>query len=179
MRPWYSCCMRSKGTLNNGKSLSNFILLSLEKAADGVVRYHDFYLHTSSYAKGYGRPLKKSNISMALKRLRENGLIDFVDDEKIILRLTDAGKEKAVLAKLLLEDQKWDGRWRIIIFDVPEKRRIVRDILRSKLKTWGFVLWQQSVWATKKNCTKPLRDFINQSGIRAWVKVFEADEVDL
>ncbi len=162
------------------KSFSNLILLILEKAVDGTIRLNDFINNPGYYAyyDGWNYPLKKSELSKVLKRLRENGLVNFVDDNKFVIRLTDKGKEKAVLAKLMLEDQKWDGKWRIVIFDIPEKRRIARDLLRSKLKSWGFIPWQQSVWVTKKNCTKPLRDFIKSVGIKDWVIVIESDNVD-
>lgn len=162
----------------NRKSVSNFVLLALEKAVDGYVRFEDFAYH--HYRYHYGAPeLKKSALSRALKRLRENGLIDFVDDNRLVYRLTDQGRQKAVLAKLLMDDQKWDGKWRILIFDIPEKRRVARDVLRSKLKVWGLTQWQQSVWVTKKNCAKELGSFIKSVGIEDWVKVFEADEIKI
>lgn len=163
------------------KSWGNLVLLALEKITDGTVRLNDFINNPGSYVYS-GReeyPLKKSEFSRVLKRLRENGLVDFVDDDQLILRLTDQGREKALLAKMLLEDNDWDGRWRIVIFDIPEKRRGVRDFLRNKLKTWGFTPWQQSVWVCKKNCTKPLRDFIKSVGVKDWVMVIESDNVDL
>lgn len=162
------------------KSLTNFVLLALEKSIDGYVRLENFLYNPGLYAYygGWNYPLKKSELSRVLKRLRENGLVELVEDNEILLRLTDRGKEKAVLAHLLLEDKKWDGKWRIVIFDIPEKRRVARDLLRAKLKGWGFILWQRSVWVTKKNCTKPLRDFIKQVGIKDWVIVIESDNVD-
>ncbi len=165
--------------MGNRKSLTNLILLILEKTIDGVVRYDDLIHHPHSYAYGAGweKELKKTSISLALKRLRERGLIDFVGDEKLAYRLTDRGREKAILAKLLIDEGKWDGKWRIVIFDVPEKRRVARDILRSRLKSWGFKPWQQSVWVTKKDCAKELGSFIRSVGIEDWVKVFEADEI--
>ncbi len=146
-----------------------------------MVRINDFVQNPGYYVywDGWNYPLHRSALSKTLKRLRENGLVDFIGDEEIIIKLTDTGKEKAVLAKLLLDDGKWDGKWRILIFDVPEKRRIVRDVLRSKLKNWGLVPWQQSVWVTKKNCTEPLRKFIEQAGIKDWVKLFEAENIEL
>ncbi len=159
------------------KSLSNLILLVLEKTADGYVRFEDFTTHYYRYH--YGAPeLKKSQFSLTLKRLRENGLIDFVDDNKLILKLTDKGRTKALKSKILLEDEKWDGKWRIVIWDIPEKRRTVRDVLRKQLKSWSFTQWQRSVWATKKNCAKPLREFINKTGIDRWVRVIESDNVE-
>jgi len=162
------------------KSVTNFILLALEKSIDGYIRLEDVLYHPGYYAYGSGweYPLKKVELAKALKRLRENGLVELLDDKELILRLTDKGREKAVLANLLIEEEKWDGKYRIVIFDIPEKRRIARDLLRLKLKSWGFTPWQRSVWVTKKNCTKPLRDFIKQIGIKDWVIVIESDNVD-
>lgn len=161
------------------KSLTNFILLVLEKAVDGYVRYDDLIHHSYSYAWGSGwdKSLKKSSVSQALKRLRERGLIDFMSDEKLTYRLTDRGKQKAVWESIRFDDKKWDGRWRIVVFDVPEKRRQARDLLRGHLKSWGFTPWQQSVWVTKKDCTKQLRGYIKSMGIEDWVIVLESDNV--
>ena len=144
------------------------------------MRLEDFLYNPGYYAyhNGWSYPLKKSSFALAIQRLRENGLVDFVDDNELILRLTDIGREKTLMLSLLENEDKWDRKWRIIIFDIPEKRRIARDLLRQKLKGWGFIPWQQSVWVTKKNCTKQLRDFIKKIGIKDWVKVIESDNVD-
>ena len=152
------------------------MLLALEKSVDGYVRLEDFAYH--HYRYHYGIPeLKKASLAQALKRLREGGLIELVSDEKLAYRLTDQGREKAMFASLKFSEKEWDGKWRLVIFDVPEKRRQARDLLRSKLKQWGFVYFQQSVWGTKKNCTRVLRDFIKSVGIGDWVMVVESDNI--
>lgn len=171
--------MRTRGAISTKKNITNFILLVLEKAVDGYVRFEDFAYNTGYYSHGNGWsfPLKKASLAQALKRLRKNGLVDFVDDEKLAVRLTDQGREKAVLARIKLDEGKWDGKWRLVIFDVPEKRRAVRDLLRSKLKQWDFIHFQQSVWGTKKDCAKVLRNFIKSVGIEDWVMVVESDNI--
>lgn len=171
--------MKTKGAVSIKKNITNYILLALEKAVDGCVRFEDFIYNPGYYAYGSGWdfPLKKVLLAQAFKRLRENGLVDFVDDEKLLVRLTDQGREKAVLAKIKLDDRKWDGRWRLVIFDVPEKRRQVRDLLRYKLKQWDFIRFQQSVWASKKDCTKVIRNFIKSVGIEDWVMVVESNNI--
>lgn len=158
--------------MNVKRRITDIALLALEKSIDGYVVFEDFI-----YNPLLERPVKKSALSQALKRLRESGLIELISDEKLAFRLTDKGKEKAVLASLKFDDSKWDGRWRLVIFDVPEKRRQARDLLRSRLKQWGFIHFQQSVWGTKKNCTKALRDFIKSVGIEDWVMVVESDNL--
>lgn len=155
------------------KSLTNLILLILEKTVDGYVDFDDFIHHPL-----WERPFKKSDLSQGLKRLRERGLIDFIDDDKLAYRLTDLGKQKAVWESVMWDTKKWDGKWRVVVFDIPEKRRQARNLLRGSLKRWGFIPWQQSVWATKKNCTKPLREFIKNVGIEDWVIVLESDNIN-
>lgn len=159
------------------RSLTNAILFALEKTVDGYVRFEDFATHSYIYARGYDRPLKKSALSQALKRLRERGFIEKEHNEgKIIFKLSLAGKDFLELSKS--EDEiEWDGSWRLVIFDIPENKRGVRDILRSRLKLWRFTRWQKSVWASKKNIAQKLRQFVKELGIEDWVLVIESNNV--
>ena len=43
---------------------------------------------------------------------------------------------------------KKDGVWKLVIFDIPEKHKYVRNVLRAKLKTLHFKKWQNSIWAS-------------------------------
>lgn len=160
------------------QSLANILLLALEKSIDGYVRVEDFLYNTHIYAKGYERNIKKPLLSQAISRLRKKGLVDFLDDKKLLLKLTEGGLDQAIWVKLKEEESKnWDGNWTIVSFDIPEKRRAARDLLRSRLKEWGFIPWQKSLWASKKNCSDPLRKFITKLGINSWVKVLESRSV--
>lgn len=155
--------------------ISDLILLSFEKAIDGLVRFADLTENPGYYAywDGWNYPLKKNSLGQALRRLRLNGYVDLEQyNKELMIKLTNTGKIEADLRKALF-DEKWDGKWRVVIFDIPEKHKRARDLLRSKLKTWGFVSWQKSVWASKKNITHILRDFIKQSGVVKWVVVVE------
>lgn len=165
--------------MGNKKSITNFILLALEKTADGYIRLEDFLYNPGFYAYGSGwdRPLKKSELARAAKRLRKSGLIELVSEEDLIIKLTDPGRNKALWTKMQLLDQKWDGRWRLAVWDIPEQRRAARDLLRMKLKQLGFEKWQKSIWASKKDCTELLRKFIKDVGIEEWVMIIESDNV--
>ena len=159
------------------KVITNAILLALEKAVDGYIRFEDFTYKTYRYQFGDYPELKKSELALALKRLRKNGFVELIDDKEMIFRLTDSGKDKALWLNMKNSDEKWDGKWRFVIWDIPEKRRIVRDLLRYKLKQLGFQRFQKSVWGCKKNCTKELRNFIKKTGIKDWVMVIESDNI--
>ncbi len=157
------------------KSLSFYILLALEKTIDGYVRLEDFAYH--HYRYHYGIPqLKKSALSKAVARLREKGFIetDKTDVGKLILKLTDQGRTELLLGKENVDN--WDGKWRIVIFDIPEQKRLIRDLFRRNLKKWGFKHLQKSVWISKKDIMDKLFSYIKDLGIEKWVWVFESEK---
>jgi len=158
-------------------SLSEFILLALEKTIDGYVRYEDFIYNPGKYAYygGWERPLKKSELAQALRRLRERGLVDSdKDTHGLIIKLTELGQD--ALGDLSILQKQWDGRWRVVIFDIPESKSTVRNLFRRRLKDWGFKNWQRSVWITKNNVTDKLRNLISRLGIEEWVAVIESND---
>ena len=156
------------------KSLSQFILLVLEKSVDGYVRFEDFANHHYRYHYG-ATELKQSALSQALKRLREGGLIEKVKlKEDIVFRLTNEGRD---LISDPAEEKEWDGKYRIVIFDIPEEKRIIRNLFRRNLKKWGFKHLQKSVWISKRNIFDKLNSYIKDLGIEEWVVVIEADKI--
>ncbi len=93
-----------------------------------------------------------------LTRLKHKGEIEFVErDGKKYVQLTDRGKKVLDLnrEKLKLIDtkpKKWDHRYRLVMFDIPEKRKHVRKLLRFEMQEIGFLRIQDSVWVYPFNC---------------------------
>lgn len=65
-------------------------------------------------------------------------------------RLTEAGRLQALGGHdpETRWRRRWDGRWRLVLFDVPEARRTMRNKLRLYLQDRGFGYLQNSVWIT-------------------------------
>lgn len=173
LRSWYKWHEMARPP-SKRRVLTDLVLLAIEKSVDGYLKFEDFI-----YNPLLERPVKKSEFSRIIKRLREQGFIELISENEISSRLTDSGKDRALWTKMKMGDEKWDGRWRLVIWDVPEKRRLARDLLRYKLKQLGFTQWQKSVWVSKVNCTEVLRKFIKKVGIEDWVMVIESDNVGM
>jgi len=98
----------------------------------------------------------------ALGRLAGHGYVTFEKREgKSYARITEKGREKLAFElekqKLdLSKKRRWNRRWRVVIFDVPERRRKTRDRLRILMQELGFVRLQDSVWVFPYDC----EDFI-------------------
>lgn len=93
----------------------------------------------------------------AAGRLIAKGYATWIEkDGKKFLRITQKGRKAFTFeqAKVELKNQKkkWDGRWRMIVFDVPERRRHVRHRLREVMLEIGFVRLQDSVWVYPYDC---------------------------
>lgn len=68
--------------------------------------------------------------------------------------LTERGFRQAELAALATArvPRSWDRKWRVVIFDVWESRKSVRNRLRALLAERGFVRLQDSVWVYPYPC---------------------------
>ena len=92
-------------------------------------------------------------IHSARKRLKKEGLLIERDG---FLRLAPKGERQLRTLSLSLARpqrlKKWDKKWRVLIFDIPEKRRRVRDRVREFLRASGFVRIQDSAWVYPYPC---------------------------
>ena len=132
-------------------------LYALTAVGVGVVAPNALQLltHVEKYV---AKPRLTRRMSQAITRLRAKGLISRVATGKGTgLRLTEKGNTfaEALEAKesiIVRKPRRWDGKWRIVIFDVWEHRRAVRNRLRGLLQKTGFIKIQDSVWVYPYDC---------------------------
>ena len=74
---------------------------------------------------------QKESILTSRSRLIKKGLIEFYNGK---LRITEKGKiyliKEGMYVEMNNKNRKWDGKWRVLAFDIPEKRRSVRSVGR-------------------------------------------------
>ncbi len=100
----------------------------------------------------------KYRLKGTTSRLVSLGQIRFVDrGGKRYMEITEKGRrvlEMERQKRLLTEraGKRWDKKWRMVMFDIPERRRKTRDTLRIALRTFGFYQLQGSVWIYPYDC---------------------------
>lgn len=113
----------------------------------------------------------KQAIETNIDALIENGLLKKTLDKngKEIVMLTKRGKWEAGIRGLDIQEKqsnkKWDGIWRVVIFDVPEHKRKVRYELRRAINLYGFKQLQKSVWVYPYPCDDFVKLVKNYLGI--------------
>ncbi|KKR31593.1 MAG: PaaX domain protein [Candidatus Gottesmanbacteria bacterium GW2011_GWA2_41_12] len=150
------------------------IIFGLAMIADAFSDFADCF---SGKNLIYDFPKNKQGFVESLRKLTEVGDIEKVISKgEVNYRLTVAGQEKLIyhLPFFRYQNSSWDHLWRIIIYDIPEKRRAFRSGLRRKIVSLGFGQWQKSVWVTPHPVASALRSYLETSDCLEFVQLYEA-----
>lgn len=115
-----------------------------------------------------------------IKRLLSEELIEEISDvEGKMYKLTAKGFYDVVLNYPVFRftQEKWDGKWRILSYEIPEKKRELRDALRRVVASWGLGPWHRSFWLTPHPILDSLKKLISEKEESAYIQTFEADHV--
>jgi len=111
------------------------------------------------------KKIDRKYLSQLIQEFYRDRLVDMIDtsDEETQIVITEHGKLHAMRFKIddmkFLPPKYWDGKWRIVVFDIPEKMRKARNELRHKLKNLGFYELQKSVLVFPYDCKSEV-DFL-------------------
>ena len=114
-----------------------------------------------------------------LREFRDNRLVEYSENEdgNIKIVLSDQGKKRVLQFKidqLILPKLKcWDSHWRVVLYDIPEKNKPVREALREKLQELGFYEWQKSVFIFPFPCRDEIDFLVEFFEIRSHVRYAE------
>lgn len=144
-----------------------------------------FYKNFRRFRKEWAK-IDQRNFNRSIKRLVNQKLIEKhqLSNGSFKLILTKEGKTQAKKLELFgssinfKKPKKWDGKWRIVIFDIPEKERVFRDILREHLKELEFFKIQQSVFISPHPFEQPILELVNLYSADPYVRVITALKID-
>ena len=129
------------------------------------------------------RKKEQRKFSQAVWRLKKSRLVIVREEEdgKFLAEITEKGRRKLrefqFVELKIQKPKKWDGIWRIVIFDIPNKKSRGRDVLREKLKALEFYQLQKSVWAFPYPCEKEIEFLVELFDLYPFVHIIEAQKI--
>ena len=122
------------------------------------------------------KKIKEATIRQSLWRLRKHGFVEKRKDKYI---LTKAGRlvMDYVIKRRKTVSKKWDGKYRVVIFDIPEKDRKMRDWLRQELYFMEYQKLQESVFIGKYPLPANLIKDLKRNKIGNYVNYLLVDKV--
>ncbi len=118
-----------------------------------------------------------------IKEFYEDRLIDFKEnkDGTQTVVLVEKGKQRALTFNLdiltIPKPEKWDKKWRGVLFDIPENCKAGRNALRGKLRELGFVQWQKSVFIYPYPCRDQIDFVVECFDLRPYVRYATLSEI--
>jgi len=105
-------------------------------------------------------------LKQKLKRLHMQRMVRvYQAGDKFIVQITKKGQRKLLKYKLdeleIPKPEKWDGKWRIVSYDVPVEKNFARNALRRTLKRLEFLELQKSVYLYPYPCSDAI-EFIRE-----------------
>jgi DNA-binding transcriptional regulator PaaX len=134
--------------------------------------------------KLYFKKMDKRSRERELRRLtnymKKQGLI--TGDYEHGLIITKQGRrrvKKADFDNMAIEKpKKWDGKWRLVMFDIPEQYKAGRNHLTYKLKMLGFKQLQKSAWIFPFECRQEIETVCERFEVSRFVTYIETDYID-
>jgi CRISPR-associated endonuclease Cas2 len=124
--------------------------------------------------------ITKPQYERGVRHLASRGLIKVINkNNERFIELTKKGQLKILLSKAKqVKKQTWDGKWRVIIFDIPEDSKYNRELFRNLLKTHGFYKLQASVYINPYPLNRSAIAYLNETGLIEYIRVLRVDEMD-
>lgn len=151
-------------------------LIALEKKSYSA-SIEDFYQYRDE------RENDRYNIRHKIHYLKQQGLINtFVENKERFIELTPKGIKRLKKNKVdnlkIEKPKKWDGRFRMVIFDIPEKDRPMRDGVRHALDSVGFKQIQKSVFVFPFECKEEIEVICSYFSVKKYLKYLVADIIE-
>lgn len=137
---------------------------------------------TKHYSK---RPVKYSEkqLQKSIYNLKRRKLIKIIREKngKTEVKLTNKGRRR--IREFMFNEitipkpAHWDGKWRVVIFDIPVKFNRGREALRAKIKKLGFFQLQKSAWIFPYECEDELLFIAETYNVEKYIEVLTVERL--
>src|SRR4051794_22051872 len=115
-------------------------------------------------------------VRMTVSRMRKQGLLQSErKGNKSYYGLTERGVsrvDEAARRIYKLHPHEWDGKWRVIMYNIPEEKRQVRDEFRKELQWSSFGNLSNGCWISPNNLKNEVNLLISKYQIEEYVHLF-------
>ncbi len=124
----------------------------------------------------------KKDLGRIIKRLEKQEMISIKENgNKLSIEVTEKGKRRLLeydIENIEIKSLKRDGKWRLIIFDIPEEKRNNRDTFRRKLLQLGCIRLQDSIFVCAYPCKNEVDFLCNYFEISDYVTLVVVDKIE-
>ncbi len=126
------------------------------------------------------RYLEWPQYERGVRHLEKRGLVKLVTvNGKKFVKLTKKGQLEDLFKKINVDSRKkWDGKWRLVVFDIPEDAKEKRQQIRNLLKAKNFIKLQASVYINPYPFNRQAIEYLKSSGLIEYIRILRVDDID-
>lgn len=176
---------------NNNQTTTGKILGAisdlLREFTDDVVNYPARMLYYKglkyeNIIKKVGWRKDRNRFAKFINDLRRRGYLKIkIEKDSRAVILTSKGFEKTLKIDIqgFTKKKRRDGKWQMIIWDIPENYRKTRNRFRTALKLLGYQQLQESVWVCPYDVLKETEKLIRFYSIESYIRLFLISEIEI
>lgn len=160
------------------------LLLLFGGIALGCTRNPNQYFRVVREINKEWEEINRNSLSRSVNTLYKSGLVITKNNQDGVLSIA-LSKKGERLAKMydiynmvIKPPPSWDKKWRVVMFDVPEKFKRTRDSLRMHFKSMGFYEFQKSVFVHPYPCAKEIMCLMEFYESKKYIRFIVATEID-
>jgi DNA-binding transcriptional regulator PaaX len=167
------------------REATKHLLLELLEVADGItfllsrpsdfVSKHRYFLTDGTFDRVKFRRTIRHAKNYGYIKVKGRG-------DTLTVGLSEAGHEKALKYSIddvhIPEPLVWDKKWRMVMFDIPEERRLARNIFKAKLDELGFAQVQKSSYVHPYPCHNEIDFMRSLYGLDQYVRLAIIDKLE-
>ncbi len=133
-----------------------------------------------SYLSKMDKQKREREIQNTLRYIRQQRLIseDYQHGIIVTKKALKRIKEHKVNYIELPSSEAWDGHWRMVFFDIPEKHKSSRDAFAAKIRGLGFKVIQRSVFVYPFECREQVEVLVSHYKVSKYVSYVEVTYID-
>lgn len=162
-----------KGGAKGKLSISDVLFSIFDGVADAFISVGSYKPYRVS-AKEYAQLNNgHSDIRRQLYYLKKQRLIKrLVKNNEHYFELTKKGYKQLIWKDIARIEKpvKWNKSFRVVMFDIPESKKDIRNVIRAKLIEIGFIQFQKSVFIYPFECKKQIDILNSWCGAGKYVK---------
>jgi len=162
--------------------LGKGILLPMIFVAPGTARLaKDLFKDNSEWETW--KQYNLTYLRQTIKRLKKQKMVEIADENgKQVVKLSQNGKHRILKYALdeleITKPSSWDAKWRLVIYDIPNRKRYLQTLVRETLKRLGFLQLQESVYLIPFPCFGEIEFLREYYGLGENIKILTVAKLE-
>jgi len=137
---------------------------------------------TNENKKKYEKEKNKKRFTWLIRRLKQEGCLRTlkIKNESSII-ITSRGLDRIFKTglKLTAKEPRKDGKWQMVLFDIPESKRMGRDCFRNGLQYLGYRMLQKSIWVCQYDVMQETKNLIKRYNLKEYTEILLIQKIGL